>query len=639
MLNTHLQNPSRVVLLTLVTLLTIVSFFAAPGQAAAVVDEPKAQILVIIVNNKVVPKAKDQEVIITRAENGCAPVTDIMKGLALCKGDRLVTAAGVQVKIAFNDPKNRDIVVIGSPDAESEITISSANCNLKCQIFVSLVNPLSNFFSKPRQRVTFTNRGTVYEVKGEEDGSASLFVYEGEVDVSKSVEPTPAATPDATEAATPTAVSDSPAVTARSLTTMSISKDGELGRPQKMSDTEVCERLASSSAAEIAMHTTPPEVAGNVAKFPNFRDIAERTRAFRITRCESFLHPEQPLNLETLGFIYNDWGNAEQALVFFNKAAEKWRKTLTGWTARERLRINRAVALRQLHQPDDALKELEPMITEPEFLGDALNVRGSIYYDKARNELMADRSELGVQRARENLNRADQDYQAAKGRGSQQQQYIKVNRAQVLKTRADIAQRAGDIAQSQGKVEERDRNYNDAIENYVTAINELGDAYGRTGQNNPNNKIAGLLVARARAALANTYAAMGKTRESFTSYDLAETTYNQAITEDSGFANAYCGLASLLLIRGNPVDAAANYEKCVTYSTQALVTEVEVPDVVGLRRATAIQTLAEAGLIPEIVTDGESVGSQDPPVPQQGDPPKIKIGAKVKLTMKIPDRE
>jgi tetratricopeptide (TPR) repeat protein len=637
MLNTYLQNPSRVVLLTLVTLLTIV--FAEAGQAAVVVEEPKAQILVVIVNNKVVPKAQGREVVITRAENGCAPATDIMKGLALCNGDRLVTAPGVQVKIAFSDPKNRDIVVIGSPDAESEITISSANCNLKCQIFVNVVNPLHNFFSRPRQRVTFTNRGTVYEVKGEEDGSASLFVYEGQVDVSISDEPGPAATPDATVADTPAAVSNSPAVTAPSLTTMSISAEGALGRPQKMSDTEVCDRLASSSAAEIAMHTTPPEVAGNVAKFPNFRDIAERTRSFRNARCASFLHPEQPLNLETLGYIYNDWGDAEQALVFLDKAANRWRAQLPGWTARDRLRVNRAVALRQLHRHDDALKELEPMIAEPEFLGAALNVRGSIYYDKARNELMADRSEVGVQRARENLDRADQDYQASKAQSSQQQQYINVNRAQVLKTRGDIAQRAGDLAQSQGKVEERDRNYNDAVANYATAIEELGDAYGRTGQNNPNNKIAGLLVARARAALATTYSAMGKTAESFTFYDRAEATYNQAITEDAGFANAYCGLASLHLIRGNPVDAAANYGKCVTYSTQALVTEVEVPDVVGLRRAAAIQTLAEAGLIPDIVTEGETVGSQEPPVPQQGNPPKIKIGTKVKLNLTIPERE
>jgi len=252
---------------------------------------------------------------------------------------------------------------------------------------------------------------------------------------------------------------------------------------------------------------------------------------------------------------------------------------------------------------------------------------------------MIDRSEAGVQRARENLDRADQDYQASKARSSQQQQYVNVNRAQVLKTRADIAQRSGDIARGQGKVDERDRNYNDAVANYINAIEELGDAYGRNGQNNPNNKIAGLLVARARAALANTYAAMGKTAESFTFYDRAEATYNQAITEDPAFANAYCGLASLHLIRGNQAEAAANYGKCVTYSAQALVSEVAVPDVTSMRRAAAIQTLAEAGLVPDIVTEGETVGSQVPAVPQQGNPPKIKIGAKVKLTLTISERE
>jgi tetratricopeptide (TPR) repeat protein len=627
---TVLRKISKTLPVILATLITAAQVFPK-GESSALIEDPPAQILAIIVSESVVNKPQPDQVVITRApEGGCPPVTEIIKGVPLCKGDRLTTARNVKVKIGFGDTKNRDEVTIGSSTDPSEITIGSANCGLLCQLFCRYANPFIN----RRQRVTFANHGTVYEVKGEEDGSASLFVYEGAVDVS-SDEPTSATTPNATAPGTITP----PKITAPSLTTMSISADGELGRPQKMSDTEVCDRLASSSAAEIAMHTTPPEVAGNVAKFPNYQNIAERSRTFRITRCDSFLHPEQPLNLETLGYIYNDWGDAEQALEFFDKAASRWRERLTGWTARDRLRINRAVALRQLNRYDDALKELDPMITEPEFLAGALNVRGSIYYDKARNELMTDRSEAGVQRARENLDRADQDYQASKARSPQQQQYISVNRAQVLKTRADIAQRSGDIARGQGRVEEQDRNYNDAVANYITAIEELGDAYGRSGQNNPNNKIAGLLVARARAALANTYAAMGKTAESFTFYDRAEATYNQAITEDPAFANAYCGLASLHLIRGNQAEAAANYGKCVTYSAQALVSEVAVPDVTGMRRAAAIQTLAEAGLVPDIVTDGETVGSQVPAVPQQGNPPKIKIGAKVKLTLTISERE
>jgi tetratricopeptide (TPR) repeat protein len=398
-----------------------------------------------------------------------------------------------------------------------------------------------------------------------------------------------------------------------------------------MSDTDVCVSLNASTDAEIALHRQPAEVSGNVAKFPRWPDIATRDDNFRTYRCNSFLQPANALNFEELGYIYNDWGDAEQALAFLAVAAEKWRARLPDWMPRERYRINRAIALRQLGQYDEALRELNPMVTDSEWLDDALNVRGSIYFDQARKALIADRTEAGTTAARELLNKANEDYEAARTSASDQQQYVIVNLAQVSKTRGDIAQRLGDLATDPMQ---REANYNEATQHYIKAIELLKDSYGNTTRNtlvnNPHNKIAGLLVARARAALANTYVAMGKPQDATMYYARAEETYGEAIRDDGTFAAAYCGLASLNLILGKP-EVAENYRKCVTFNPSALVGEVEVPHLIGLRRAAAIQTLAEVGLQPEIVTDGETVESQDPATGEQ--PVKIKIGTKVKISL------
>jgi tetratricopeptide (TPR) repeat protein len=597
-------------------------------------DEPTsiAQVLVIIVNNRIVTEPTSAQVSIVRAAGGCPPVDAVRKGVPLCKGDRLTTAAGVKVKIAFGDPKDRNEVTVGSQNEASEITISSTDCGRICQFFCSFTNTFTN----RTQRVAFTNRGTVYEVKSEEDLSATLIVYDGEVDVTK-VAAEPTSTPSATEPAatsSPSPTNAAATVTVNSLSIAVIDSEGNLGPRKKMTDIEVCQNLAYSTDAEIALHTIPAESAGNVAKFPNYPDIATRNGAFKGARCDSFIHPLQPINFETLGYVYNDWGSAEEALAFFKKAIDKWRAQLPNWTPRDRIKINLAIAYRQLGQYDEALAELEPMVTETEWIGAALNVRGSISYDKARKVLIADRTEAGTTQAKELLERADVDYQSAAEKVAPSElQYVLVNRAQVLKTRGDIAQRLGDLAHRDHNTTLRDENYKEAEQHYIDAINALQNSYGRNG-NNPRNKLAGLLVGRARAALANTYAAMGKSDASIEYYTKAEDTYNNALKEDNTLAAAYCGLASIHLIQGKP-DVDENYRKCVAFNVSALVTDVDVPYVVGLRRAAAIQTLAEVGLEPEIVADGETVESQYPQPPQQGEPQKIKIGTKVKLTLTI----
>src|SRR5687768_2862650 len=516
---TNVVNRQNLCLTILATISIVALLGPAPAGATNTPDEPApiAQVLGVIVRKRVLGEARSPDVVVVRAPGGCAATEIVHKGLPLCKGDRITTQPDVMIKIAFGDPKDRNEVTIGSPTAESEITISSTSCWRVCQWFSSL----RNSFTNRTRRVAFTNRSTVYEVVAEEDESVALFVYEGEVEARKIAEadpapdpgsaaatepaasPTPGPSPDvvtepspspapgpspspSTEPAASPAPGPSPDVVTEPspspapgpspgpstdppntpstpplkvgrLFKVTFDAAGNPGRPVRMDDKDVCQQLRPSSDAEIALHKQPAEVAGNVAKFPNHPDIVTRNDKFRTSRCNSFLNPSEALNFEELGYIYNDWGNSEQALAFFATATEKWRSQLTTWTPRDRLRINRAVALRQVGQYELALAELTPMITEPEWLDDAYNVRGSIYYDMARRVLIADSTEAGAKIAKDLLEQADWDYQAAKRNPSGQQHYVMVNLAQVFKTRGDIAQRLGDLTTSPTQRTAKDR--------------------------------------------------------------------------------------------------------------------------------------------------------------------------------------
>lgn len=596
-----------------ITLLSVASVFPK-ARNVPLIEDPTAQILAIIVNDSVVIKPQGDQVVITRAPGGnCPPVDDIMKGVPLCKGDRLTTARNVRVKIAFGDPKNRDEVTIGSSMDPSEITIGSANCGLVCQLFCRYANPFIN----RRQRVTFANHGTVYEVKGEQDGSARLFVYEGQVDVSKDDDQpsSPGPVPETTDPR-PTPQPSAVPVQVDSLSMAILDAEGNVTEHRPLRPTEVCQKLAPSTATEIALHATPPEAGGNFAKYVNYPSIATRNDAFESARCGSFLEPKYFRNFLDLAKVYNDWGDAEQALRYLSKATEVFSGLVD-----EDLWLNKGIALRQTGEYEKALTELDRVVSTANstHAADALNIRGSIFYDRARKLMIASQTEEATAEAAALLEQAEQEYQKAEELRPTRValEYLRVNEAQVSKAQGDIQKRRGE--------------YGPAALSYIRAIANIGAAYGRV--DNPQNKVAGLLVARAQSALADAYAGMGDRAKSFDVYQDAEKTYMASIAEaerqNQKFAQSYCGLASLYLILGDD-KARENYDKCVSYNIAALVTETEVPKVVGLRRPNAIQLLAEAGLEPEIVNNGETVANQEP---SSG---KIKIGTKVKLTLSVP---
>jgi tetratricopeptide (TPR) repeat protein len=594
----------------LTTLITAASVFPR-GEISSLVAEPPAQILAIIVNDSVVSKSEGDQVVITRAsDGGCPPVTDIMKGVPLCKGDRLTTARNVKVKIGYGNPTNRDEVMMGSSTEPSEITIGSADCGLVCQLFCWYANPFKN----RRQRVTFANHGTVYEVKGEQDGSARLMVYEGRVDVSKD-EDQPSSTgsvPETTDPRPTPQVTVEP-VQVDSLSMAILDAEGNVTEHRPLRPTEVCQKLAPSTATEIALHATPPEAGGNFAKYVNYPLIAARNEAFESARCGSFLEPKYFRNFLDLAKVYNDWGDAEQALKYLAKATAVFSGLVD-----EDLWLNKGIALRQTGEYEKALTELDRVVSTANstHAADALNIRGSIFYDRARKLMIASQSEEATTEAEALLEQAQQEYE----KGEQQKptqlalEYLQVNEAQVSKAQGDILKRRG--------------KFGPAASSYIRAIAKIGAAYGRF--DNPKNKVAGLLVARAYAALADADAAMGNSADSFQDYGSAERTFKASIAEaerqNQKFAQSYCGLASLYLILGDD-KARDNYDKCVAYNILALVKETDVPNVVGLRRPNAIQVLAEAGLEPEFVTNGEKVVNQEPLTG------RIKIGTKVKLTL------
>ena len=574
-----------------------------------------AQVLVVVVEAPngewvITDKAEAPRVTITRAPGGCSETSVVRKGVPLCKGDHVITGAGVKVKIAFGDPKNKEELTIG---AASDVMISSANCNLVCRWF----GRWKNRYTNRTPHTSYTNEGTVYEVNAERDGSGELVVYEGLVHVKK-LDNAPA-TPDAPEAPEPDTEgppAESDGVSVESLRRVTIASDGTPGDPVRLSYDELREALAFSSDVEIASHNNPAEAGGNFAKFVNFATIAQRHREFRKARLDSFWRPRQFRPFLELAKVYNDWGDAEEALAYMSKATELF----SGLAAPE-LWLNRGIALRQIGQYQEALAQLDRVISnDSAYAGDALNIRGSIFYDQARKLMIASQTEEATTEAATLLQQADQEYEKARLKRPTQPEYLAVNQAQVFKAQGDILKRRGEYPQAGLK--------------YVAAIASLGAAYGEI--DNPKNKIAGLLVARAYAAMADAEAAMGNSADSFRIYGLAEKTYKASIAEaerqNQKFAQSYCGLASLYLILGDD-KARENYDKCVAYNIAALVTETEVPKVVGLRRPTAIQVLAEAGLEPEIVNNGEIVENQEPLTG------KIKIGTKVKLTLGVPERE
>ncbi len=579
--------------------------------------QPRAQILSLIVRNQVVEST--QLVTVRRAPNGCPEVTEVRKGLPLCVGDWVKTSAEVQVRIAFGDPRDGNEVTLNQ---NSEITVSSISCGV-CGWFASL----HNYFTNRVQHVSLSNRGTVYEVIPGDDESVQLIVYQGEVEIAKADGPEPG----------PGAGESPPLVKVPGLFKVIIDRDGTPGEKESMTQPDLCMKLASSTATEISVHETPPEVGGNVAKFINFPNSSRRNDTFGTARCSSFWEPTQPINFETLGYVYNDWSDATKALAMFAKASSLYTQQLQNWTPRDELRINKAIAYRQLGQTKEALDELEPVLAKSNspLTGDALNVRGTVYYDLARQELIRNQTPDWATKARELLAKASADYDQALAQARNQRQYIQVNRGQVLKVEGDIAQREGD-SRPREEATQRQADYQRAEGQYIEAIKALMAAYGQVGTDNPQNKIASLSVARARAALANTYAAMGKPEQSEEFYNRAEETYRAAIQdadkEKQNFAAPYCGLASLYLILGKP-ETADNYAKCTAFNIAALVADVTVPNVVNLRRATAIHVLAEAGLEPDITVDGEAVESQEPAAASV-----VKIGTKIKLKLIIQGR-
>ena len=594
-----------------ISIVVVAGVSSLPFRSFAYVNDPEpvAQIFAVLWRNDEVPHMTPGLVTITRGPGGCPPAEFISKGVPLCKGDKVKTARDVRVKILFGDPKNKNEVTV---EERSEITISSIWCGRLCRWFASLTGQFDNRV----QHVGLTNKSTVYEVLSHRDGSIELMVFEGVVEVTK-LPPDAAGDPGSnpTAEASPSPGSPNNVLdTVPRLFKLIINPDGSVAEKLAMTHEKLCSALEFSTAAEILLYQTPAEVGGNVAKFTNYESIGRRNNTFQTARCASFWEPSQGQHFETLGYIYNDWGNGEKALEMFAKAVK-----LYGAPPADKLTINKAEALRQIREYDQALTEVQAVLarTDSSLMGSALNLRGNIFYDQARKELLYNRTDEGLAKARELLAKASADYDQALPLAGSQRQYIEVNRGQILKTEGDIAQREGDYARAETR--------------YIEAIKKMMEAYGYDGDN-PRNQIATLLVARARAALANAYALMGKPVQSKAFYDKAQATYEGAIEDaklqEQNFAAPYCGLASLFLIRGND-KAAENYAQCFALSTGALVRDVPVPNVIGLRRAAAIQTLAEAGLEPEIVEDGGIVETQEPAVESV-----VKVGTKIKVKLR-----
>ena len=597
-----------------ISIVILAGVFSLPFRSFAYVNDPEpvAQIFALLWRDDEVPQLSSDLVTITRGPGGCAPVSFIRKGVPLCKGDKVKTAPDVKVKILFGKPADKNEVTV---EERSEITISSIWCGRLCRWFASLTGQFDNRV----QHVGLTNKSTVYEVHSHRDASIELMVFEGEVEVTK-LPPDAAGDPSSSPAADASPSPGSPnnvLDTVPRLFKVIINPDGSIAEKLAMTHEKLCSALEFSTTAEILLYQTPAEVGGNVAKFTNYESIGRRNNTFQTARCASFWEPSQGQHFETLGYVYNDWGNGEKALEMFDKAIKLY------GAPTDKLRINKAEALRQIREYDQALTEVQTVLarTDSGLMGSALNLRGNIFYDQARRELLYNRTDEGLTKAKELLARASSDYDQALPLAGSQRQYIEVNRGQILKTEGDIAQREGDYSRAETR--------------YIEAIKKMMEAYGYDGDN-PRNKIATLLVARARAALANAYAVMGKPVQSEEFYKKAQATYEGAIEDaniqEQNFAAPYCGLGSLFLILGNG-QAAENYAQCFALSTGALVRDVPVPNVTGLRRAAAIQTLTEAGLEPEIVDEGEIVETQEPAVETV-----VKVGAKIKVKLRRGER-
>jgi tetratricopeptide (TPR) repeat protein len=562
-------------------------------------DNPNqvAMIVAVVVGDKLVDEATSTDVLITRGSGGCPVDTVARKGLPLCKGDKVKTSSTAGLKLLYGEPREkRELEDLVDVLKDSEIEISSVFCWGLCSWFASLHNRYIN----RTQHVALTNSSTVYQLDSREDKSATLIVYEGTVEVTKNNDQAagnagPVTTAECSST-TPETANNNIAPVVNALFKMTINENGSFGKCQKMTEGDLRDYLRNSSDVEIALHRSPAEIGGNVAKFVNFRNSAEREDAFRLARALSFWDPKDPSNFENLGKVYNDWGDAEQALTLFEKAYGLHDKQ---WQPSEELRINKAIAFRKLSQFALANDEINLVIAnaQSKHIGDALNIRGSVFHDQARNKLTFDPSELSA--VTKLLIDADSDYLQASKKGSTQLEYIKVNRGLILKSQGDVAR--------------RENHYQEAAEYYIQAILELMEAYGK--KDNPGNKIASLAVAQTRASLANSYAALGKAKESEEARSNAEKTYIQLIAdaekEHQKVALAHCGLAALYLISERP-EARENYDKCAAFNIAQSRIEVDVPYVVGLRRADAITVLAEAGLEPEVSKDLQVVSSQEP---------------------------